>query len=38
MLGLTAANQQVLLHRARAFVHGELERYFAEAGTKETTP
>ena len=38
MLELTAANQRVLLHRARAFVRGELERYFAEAGTKETTP
>ena len=29
ILDITAANQRVLLHRARAFVRGELEGYFA---------
>jgi RNA polymerase sigma-70 factor, ECF subfamily len=29
MLEITAANQRVLLHRARAFVRAELEEYFA---------
>ena len=29
MLEITAANQRVLLHRARAFVRAELESYFA---------
>lgn len=29
ILEVTAANQRVLLHRARAFVRGELARYFA---------
>ncbi len=37
LLEISAANQRVLLHRARAFVRGELERYFAEAGTREVT-
>jgi RNA polymerase sigma-70 factor, ECF subfamily len=31
MLEITTANQRVLLHRARAFVRGELEAYFADA-------
>jgi len=31
LLEITAANQRVLLHRARAFVRGELEAYFATA-------
>jgi RNA polymerase sigma-70 factor (ECF subfamily) len=35
ILEISAANQRVLLHRARAFVRGELERYFA--ATTETT-
>jgi RNA polymerase sigma-70 factor (ECF subfamily) len=29
MLEITAGNQRVLLHRARAFVRAELEAYFA---------
>jgi RNA polymerase sigma-70 factor (ECF subfamily) len=32
MLEISAANQRVLLHRARAFVRGRLEEYFAAAG------
>jgi RNA polymerase sigma-70 factor (ECF subfamily) len=28
ILEITASHQRVLLHRARAFVRGELERYF----------
>jgi RNA polymerase sigma-70 factor (ECF subfamily) len=28
-MDVSAANQRVLLHRARAFVRGELEAYFA---------
>ena len=31
LLEITAANQRVLLHRARAFVRGELKAYFATA-------
>jgi RNA polymerase sigma-70 factor, ECF subfamily len=31
ILGITAENQRVLLHRGRAAVRGELERYFTEA-------
>jgi RNA polymerase sigma-70 factor (ECF subfamily) len=34
MLEITPANQRVLLHRARAFVRGELEAYFAAAGER----
>jgi RNA polymerase sigma-70 factor (ECF subfamily) len=30
-LGISAANQRVLLHRARAAVRAELEEYLAEA-------
>lgn len=33
ILDLTAANQRVLLHRARAFVRGELARYHTEVTT-----
>jgi RNA polymerase sigma-70 factor (ECF subfamily) len=29
ILDITAANQRVLLHRARAFVRSRLEEYFA---------
>lgn len=36
ILEVSAANQRVLLHRARAFVRAELERYFAATG--ERTP
>jgi RNA polymerase sigma-70 factor, ECF subfamily len=32
ILEISAANQRVLLHRARAFVRGRLEQYFAAAG------
>lgn len=32
LLEITAANQRVLLHRARAYVRGRLEAYFAEVG------
>jgi RNA polymerase sigma-70 factor (ECF subfamily) len=32
ILEISAANQRVLLHRARAFVRAELEAYFAAAG------
>jgi RNA polymerase sigma-70 factor, ECF subfamily len=32
ILDITAANQRVLLHRARAFVQGRLDAYFATAG------
>jgi RNA polymerase sigma-70 factor (ECF subfamily) len=32
ILEISAANQRVLLHRARAFVRGRLEEYFAAAG------
>lgn len=35
MLELTAANQRVLLHRARAFVRGRLEQYFV---SQEVSP
>lgn len=37
MLEITAANQRVLLHRARAFVRGRLETYFAESDQEVTT-
>jgi RNA polymerase sigma-70 factor (ECF subfamily) len=39
ILEVSAANQRVLLHRARAFVRAELERHFAAAGdrTGDTT-
>ena len=30
ILEISAANQRVLLHRARAYVRGQLEAYFAE--------
>ena len=30
ILEISAANQRVLLHRARAYVRGRLEAYFAE--------
>jgi RNA polymerase sigma-70 factor (ECF subfamily) len=33
LLGITAANQRVLLHRARAFVRGELEKYYTQEAT-----
>jgi RNA polymerase sigma-70 factor (ECF subfamily) len=32
MLDISAANQRVLLHRARAYVRAELEAYFASPG------
>jgi RNA polymerase sigma-70 factor, ECF subfamily len=32
ILNISAANQRVLLHRARAFVRGKLEEYFATVG------
>ncbi|HJU98143.1 MAG TPA: sigma-70 family RNA polymerase sigma factor [Jiangellaceae bacterium] len=32
ILGITAGNQRVLLHRARAFVRSRLEEYFAAVG------
>lgn len=32
ILEISAANQRVLLHRARAFVRGRLDEYFASAG------
>lgn len=35
ILDITAANQRVLLHRARATVRGHLERYFATASSAE---
>ena len=34
ILEITAANQRVLLHRARAFVRGRLEEYFAAGGAE----
>ncbi|TCO51406.1 RNA polymerase sigma-70 factor (ECF subfamily) [Kribbella antiqua] len=33
LLGITAANQRVLLHRARAFLRGKLEEYYLEEGS-----
>jgi RNA polymerase sigma-70 factor (ECF subfamily) len=36
ILDISAANQRVLLHRARATVRAELEAYFASSG--ETAP
>jgi RNA polymerase sigma-70 factor, ECF subfamily len=32
LLGITAANQRVLLHRARAFLRGKLEEYYMQEG------
>ncbi|HEU4947117.1 MAG TPA: sigma-70 family RNA polymerase sigma factor [Kribbella sp.] len=32
LLGISAANQRVLLHRARAFVRGSLEEYYSREG------
>jgi RNA polymerase sigma-70 factor (ECF subfamily) len=32
ILEISAANQRVLLHRARAFVRGRLEEYFETVG------
>jgi RNA polymerase sigma-70 factor (ECF subfamily) len=32
LLGITAANQRVLLHRARAFLRGKLEEYYVQEG------
>jgi RNA polymerase sigma-70 factor (ECF subfamily) len=32
LLGITAANQRVLLHRARAFLRGKLEEYYLREG------
>jgi RNA polymerase sigma-70 factor (ECF subfamily) len=37
IMDVSAANQRVLLHRARAFVRGELEAYFA-TGNDDTVP
>lgn len=37
ILEISAANQRVLLHRARAFVRGRLEDYFAAAGVARGT-
>jgi RNA polymerase sigma-70 factor (ECF subfamily) len=37
MLEITAANQRVLLHRARAFVRGRLEQYYASV-SQEVSP
>lgn len=36
ILDITPGNQRVLLHRARAFVRGRLEEYFAAAGAVRT--
>lgn len=33
-LGITAANQRVLLHRARAFLRGKLEEYYLREGER----
>jgi RNA polymerase sigma-70 factor (ECF subfamily) len=35
ILDISAANQRVLLHRARALVRGRLEDYFAAGGVDE---
>jgi RNA polymerase sigma-70 factor (ECF subfamily) len=35
ILEISAANQRVLLHRARAFVRGKLEDYYSTTGTAE---
>jgi RNA polymerase sigma-70 factor, ECF subfamily len=35
ILGISAANQRVLLHRARAIVRGRLEEYFEAAVVAE---
>jgi RNA polymerase sigma-70 factor, ECF subfamily len=37
ILDISAANQRVLLHRARAFVRGRLENYFAGGHDEERT-
>jgi RNA polymerase sigma-70 factor, ECF subfamily len=37
ILDISAANQRVLLHRARAFVRGRLEDYFASGHDEERT-
>ncbi|MEV0291303.1 sigma-70 family RNA polymerase sigma factor [Kribbella sp. NPDC050820] len=34
LLGITAANQRVLLHRARAFLRGKLEEYYMQEGER----
>ncbi|TCC63524.1 sigma-70 family RNA polymerase sigma factor [Kribbella pittospori] len=34
LLGISTANQRVILHRARAAVRGHLERYFTTAGAE----
>jgi len=34
ILDISAANQRVLLHRARAFVRGRLEEYYAAVGQR----
>ncbi|MGW0178378.1 RNA polymerase sigma factor [Nocardia sp. NPDC003345] len=34
MLEISSANQRVLLHRARAFVRGRIEEYFAAVGVR----
>jgi RNA polymerase sigma-70 factor (ECF subfamily) len=38
ILDISAANQRVLLHRARAFVRCWLEDYFAAVGTPSGPP
>jgi RNA polymerase sigma-70 factor (ECF subfamily) len=38
ILEISAANQRVLLHRARAFVRGELEKYFTMSEEEEVAP
>lgn len=37
ILEISAANQRVLLHRARAFVRGKLEEYYVSTGAKDGT-
>jgi RNA polymerase sigma-70 factor (ECF subfamily) len=34
LLGITVANQRVLLHRARAFLRGKLEEYYMQEGER----
>jgi len=38
LLGITAANQRVLLHRGRAVVRTRLEQYFATTATRNEVP